>query len=203
MRTLKIVAMAAGILLLAGCGNKVTQNNSTDAGAGKEGAVSNVVNSIKDAMASGKAMKCTYTTKDQSGGEIVSTTFIDGKKYAGTTTAAGNVQHMIFNEEAMYSWGEGQKTGMKMTTACSTELAAKAPKNQSATAPAPEPNDPEKTFDNATNVQCEPNSGADFTIPSDVTFTDQCEMMKNVMKNVPSGVNVPNMPKGAVPEMQQ
>jgi hypothetical protein len=85
---------------------------------------------------------------------------------------------------------------MKMTTACSEELAAKAPKSQNDNAPTPPTTDPEKTFDNALDVKCEPNSGGDFTIPSDITFTDQCEMMKNLQKNLPSGTNIPNMPKG-------
>lgn len=203
MKKLKVVALAAGVLLLAGCGNKVAQNNSTDAGAGKEGAASGMISSIKDAMASGKAMKCTYTTKDQSGGEIVSTTFIDGKKYVGTTTAAGNVQHMIFNEEAMFSWIDGQKIGTKMTTACSNDLAASAPKGQDEKAPKIAGSDPEGTFNAATNVKCEPNNDADFTIPSDITFTDQCEMMKNIMRDISSGAGAPEMPKGAAPAVPE
>jgi hypothetical protein len=218
MKTLKIAALAAGVLLLAGCGNKVAQNNSDNTGADnsgaskteEKGAVGGVISSIKDAMASGKAMQCTYTIKNKEGGDIVSTMYVDGKKYAGTTNVAGTVQHMIFNEEAMYSWSEGQKTGMKMTTACSEELAAKAPKSQNDNAPTPPATDSEKTFDNALNVKCEPNSGGDFTVPSDITFADQCEMLKGLQKNMPGGVNIPNMPAGAagnvpsvMPQVQQ
>jgi len=203
MNKIKIAALAAGVLLLAGCGNKAarpaTDSGADNAGATKteeKGMLSEAITSIKDAMASGKAMKCSYTIKNKEGGDIVSTMYVDGKKYAGTTNVAGIVQHMIFDETAMYSWSEGQKTGMKMTTACSEELAAKAPKSQNDNAPTPPTTDPEKTFDNALDVKCEPNSGGDFTIPSDITFTDQCEMMKNLQKNLPSGTNIPNMPKG-------
>lgn len=207
-QTLKIAAVAAGVLLLAGCGQKAAQKSSTDAGANnappqteQKNTVSDVITSMKDAMASGKMMRCTYTVADKNGGAITSTMFVDGKKYAGTTTVAGKAQHMIFDGDAMYAWSEGQKTGLKMTTACSQELAANAPKPaSSANQNVPTtPTDPEKTFDNVTDVKCEPSSSADFSIPTDVTFSDQCEMMKNLQKNIPnlpSGVPT-SMPGGA------
>ena len=202
MKTLKITALAAGVLMLAGCGNKVAQkvtDNSADNSGGQKieekSPVSSVISSIADAMASGKTMQCTYTMADKNGGEITSTMFVDGKKYAGTTTVAGNVHHMVFDGDATYSWGEKQKTGMKMTKACSEELVTNAPKSQPDNASTTA--DAQKTFDNATNVKCEPSSGADFSIPTEVTFADQCEMLKNLQKNLPSGVNIPNMPAGA------
>jgi len=211
MKTIKIAALAAGVLLLAGCGNKAAQK-ATDTGADNTGAtkteekgtLSDAITSIKDAMASGKAMKCSYTIKNKEGGDIVSTMYVDGKKYAGTTNVAGIVQHMVFDETAMYSWSEGQKTGMKMATACSEELAAKAPKSQNDNAPTPQSTDPAKTFDNALDVKCEPSTGGDFTVPSDIKFTDQCEMMKNLQKNIPNMTDLPkgmptNLPDGVTP----
>ncbi len=209
MKTLKIVAMVAGVLLLAGCGNKAVQNTNdtgtNDSGmneapqAENQGAMGGVISSIKDAMASGKTMKCTYTIKGADGGDMTATSYVDGGKYKTEMTVAGNTQNMIFDSEAMYSWADGQKQGMKMTTACSKELAANAPKDQTNAVNEPDPTG-EKTFDNATDVSCEPASDVDFSLPTDVTFIDQCEMMKNVMKNVPSRVkvptNIPNMPSG-------
>lgn len=211
MKTLKIAAMAAGVLLLAGCGNKIAQNNSADTGANnagetkteEKGTLGEAITSIKDAMASGKAMKCSYTINNKEGGDIVSTMYVDGKKYAGTTNVAGTVQHMVFDETAMYSWAEGQKTGMKMTTACTQDLAKNLPKNTDDAAPAPDPTG-EKTFDNALDVKCEPSTGGDFTVPSDIKFTDQCEMMKNLQKNIPNMTDLPkgvptNLPAGVTP----
>lgn len=199
MKTIKIAAMAAGVLLLAGCGNKAAQN-ATDTGAPKaeeKSTLSETISSIRDAMSSGKAMQCTYVVKDEKGGEINSAMYVDGKKYAGTTTVAGNVQHIVFDGEVTYFWSEGQKQGMKMTKACSEELAANVPKGQTDNTPAPAPAaDTEKTFDNATDVKCAPNNKADFSVPTDVTFADQCEMLKNMRSSIPSGVNVPNMPAG-------
>ena len=58
----------------------------------------------------------------------------------------------------------------------------------------------EEFFENSTDVSCEPYSGADFSVPSDIVFTDQCEMLKNMLKNIPAGanipkgVNIPNLP---------
>ena len=146
-------------------------------------------------------MRCAYTMKGEKDGEISSTMFIDGKKYSGTTSVAGNVHHMIFDGETMYSWADGQKEGMKMTTACSAELAANAPKSQNENSPEVTASNPEEIFDSATNVKCELAAAADFSVPSDVTFTDQCEMLKNVMRNIPAGANMPkgmpaNIPTG-------
>ena len=182
----------------------MAQNNATDNSnvnnapqAEEKSAVNDAITSIKDAMASGKTMKCVYTIKDPKGQNgMTASTFVDGKKYRTDMAVAGSIQHMIFDSEAMYSWAEGQKTGMKMTTACSQELAKNVPKTQADnSASTPDPTG-EKTFDNATDVKCEAAGNVDFSVPTEVTFTDQCEMMKNVMKNVPSGVKVPNMPSG-------
>lgn len=193
MKTLKIAALAAGVLLLAGCGNKVAQN-STNTGAEKietpkteeKNAVNDVITSMKDAMLAGKTMKCDYTIKDADGKELTTTSYVNGKKYMTTMAIAGNVQHMIFDETAMYTWAEGQKQGTKMTLACTQDLAKNMPAKTDAAAPTPDPTG-EKTFDSATNVSCKPDSSADFSVPTDVTFTDQCEMIKNSLKNIPTG----------------
>ena len=36
----------------------------------------------------------------------------------------------------------------------------------------------EKAFEMAKNVKCTPASDTDFTLPADVTFTDQCALME-------------------------
>lgn len=209
MKTLKIAAVAAGVVLLAGCGQKAAQKSSTDAGANnantpkteQKSAASDVISSIADAMKSGKAMKCDYSIKDKDGNETKMSAYVDGKKYKSDFAAAGKITHMVFDGDATYSWREGENKGMKMTVACAEDLAKNAPKPASSAdqnTPAPNEN-PDNHFDGATNVSCSPDKNVDFSIPSDVTFTDQCEMMKNLQKNMPtlpSGVPT-SMPGGA------
>lgn len=201
MKKLQIAAMAAGVLLLTGCGNKVVQNTAEQNSADNVSApkteeksvASDMVTSMKDAMASGKMMKCDYAIKGADGQELTTTSYVNGKKYMTTMAVAGNIQHMIFDETAMYSWTEGQKQGTKMTMACTQELAKNLPKNTDATAPDPTG---EKTFNSATNVSCSPANNVDFSLPTDVSFSDQCEMMKNLQKNLSNVTAIPNMPKG-------
>lgn len=162
-----------------------------------------VVSSIKDAMGLGQKMQCTYTLSE--GGKAVeSKVMVDGKKYASTTTIDNMTVYGVFDGENQYSWTSATKTGMKMSKACLEKLQATAqdmtksnPSETSATAP----QDMEKAFDMAKNVKCEPASGADFTLPKDVTFTDQCAMMEQATKmmqeakdKMPAGMTIPSMP---------
>ncbi len=203
MNKLKIVALAAGVLMLAGCGNKVAQNvteqNTVDNVSApkveEKSPVSDVINSMKDAMLAGKTMKCDYTIKGADGKELTTSSYVNGKKYMTSMAVAGNIQHMIFDETAMYSWTEGQKQGTKMTMACTQELAKNLPPKADAAVPAPDPTG-EKTFASATNVSCTPANNVDFSIPTEVTFSDQCEMMKNLTKNIPKGMPA-NLPTSA------
>lgn len=213
-KTLKVTVVAAGILLLAGCGNQVAQNQNENKGESQnqereqEQNRNGIVSSIKDAMGLGKTMRCTYRISDQNGESTV-TTFVDGKKYATEMNIAGNKQRMVYNEEAMYTWQEGQKQGMKMTKACTEELGENMPEDNNDNAPA-EDITGGKFFDEAMDVKCEEVSNADFSVPSDIEFVDQCEMLKGIMKNIPGGAgaqngagmpggmdipNIPNMPK--------
>jgi hypothetical protein len=206
MTKMKIAIVAAGALVLAGCGNKAAVNidgqpeakpqntpiTAVDKGADKS---DGVISSIKEAMGLGKVMKCTYKTKDASGGagmEVVS--YINGKKYKSDVVVAGKAQHMIFDESAMYSWGDGLKQGMKITTSCAEEMAKNIPAGKDA-ANVPDPTG-EKAFDSAMDVKCVESGSIDFSIPTDVTFVDQCEMLKNVMKNIPGGALPKGMPQG-------
>jgi hypothetical protein len=160
-----------------------------------------MVSSIKDAMGLGQKMQCTYTMSE-GGKAFESKVMVDGKKYASTTTVDNMTVYGVFDGENQYSWTSAAKTGMKMSKACLEKLQATAqnmakPAETSASAS----QDMEKAFEMAKNVKCEPASGADFTIPKDVAFTDQCEMMEQSMKmmeemkdKMPAGMTVPAMP---------
>jgi hypothetical protein len=60
------------------------------------------------------------------------------------------------------------------------------------------PEDLQESFATAENVRCTPATSEDFSIPTDIVFTDQCEMLKNSMKalesmkgQLPAGMNIP------------
>jgi Spy/CpxP family protein refolding chaperone len=217
MNKLKIVAMATGILLLAGCSNQAVQNQNGDAqnaqNQKQEQKGSGMISSIKDAMGLGKTMRCTYRIQNENGGNDEIVTYVEGEKYATQMNVAGQKQRMVYDGETIHSWQEGQKQGMKMTKACTDEMDASMPEDDEEPEDVPE-FDAENAFDEAMDVKCEEVSNADFSVPSNVEFVDQCEMLKGIMKNIPGGAgtgvgaqngtgmpggmdipNIPNMPK--------
>ncbi len=151
-----------------------------------------VVTSIKDAMGLGQKMQCSYTSMagDQS---VTSTVYVDGTKFKSDSVVHGATIHALFDGETQYTWTEGPtNTGMKMSKACLDEMK----NNMPSTAPqGAQPEDYSKSFDTAHDVKCEPVSSVDFSLPTDVTFTDQCAMMQksmDMMKQMKT-----QMPEGA------
>jgi hypothetical protein len=201
MQKMKMAVLAAGILILAGCGNKAVDNSAgeaKDAGAAKTESKKEsggIISSIKDAMNLGKTMECTYTIKDGMGPgkNLVSKSYVQGKKYMGENEKDGKTTIRLFDGEATYSWTKGEKTGTKMEQKCLDEISAAAPKVEADESLIPDDKiSQEKTLEDATDVDCKDASGVDFSVPSDVIFTDQCEIMKNRMTkfSVPDG-NIP------------
>jgi len=205
MMKLKIFAVLAGVVFFAGCGqkaadNQITENSSKETKTVEEKSENQkgVISSIKDAMGLGKTMRCTYKIKDENG-EMEAVSYVDGKKYRTDIMVAGKAQHMIFDEESMYSWSEGEKDGMKMRNDCFEEAAKDLPASGgNEETPALESSNDE-IFDGATEVQCEETSGIDFSIPGGINFVDQCETMKGMTKNIPNGENLPKGMPGGVP----
>jgi hypothetical protein len=160
-----------------------------------------MVASIKDAMGLGQKMQCTYAMSEGESA-VESTVFVDGDKFKSTTVVGGMTIHALFDGENQYSWTSATKTGMQMSKACLEKMQDSVKDmTKPSTTPAPtEPQDMEKAFDMAKNVKCQPATGADFTVPKDITFTDQCamieqslKMMEGIKDQLPAGVTIPGM----------
>lgn len=188
-------------LTLSACGKKTQEGQGTENKTGIiEGTGSGVINSIKDAMGLGKKMECVYITKigDQ---EIKATTQVDGKNFKSISEINGKKMYSLMKDDVMYSWGEGVPVATKIATSCIQEVEKNMPKTTEGEAPktADIPT-PEKSFEDATNVSCNPSASVDLSVPSDIQFQDMCETIKGFsekMKNIkiPEGVNVPaNIP---------
>lgn len=161
------------------------------------GDTKSVIGSIRDAMGLGTKMKCTYSDKGGSG--VFSTVFVDGQRFKFTTDANGTKMYGVFDGETQYMWTAGkEQQGFKMTKACTDELAKMAGQTEAGAASTATPQDFQESFDNAQNVRCEPAGSEDFSIPADITFVDQCAMLRDSMKalegikgQLPAGVKIP------------
>lgn len=178
-------------------GNMETLKNAPVTESGSAG--DSVIGSIKDALNAGKKMQCAYTL-DAGDQKTESVVMVDGKRFRSTViTPQGNMS-VVFDGDTQYMWAENSKdkTGFKMSQACLEEFKNSLPKDMPTTnnSGITTPEDITEGFDLAQNVSCRPAPMADFSIPTDITFTDQCAMMKqslDALKNIqlPQGIELP------------
>lgn len=63
---------------------------------------------LKQAIALGVPMKCSYTQ-----GDFTGTGFVQGRKYYGEVSNQGRKGYVIMKDNCMWSWTEGQDQGVK------------------------------------------------------------------------------------------
>lgn len=201
-----LFAVVTAVLVFSGCANQkaaetpIPKESSSE--VKKEG--DSVISSIKDAMGLGKRMKCTYITQDGKE-KVESTIYVDGKKYMSVIDIAGKKTHSLFDGEIIHTWVESEKVGTKIGLDCMGSFKDSVPANSADEEEEPTGvENPEDRFENALNVNCTPAEAVDFSLPADIKFTDQCEVMKKTMDAVkdmklPAGIemptNLPNIPK--------
>jgi hypothetical protein len=206
-----LVALIAVVLIFSGCGKKSGTDQAGDLSkSGQEQSTgSKVVNSIKDAMGLGQKMKCTYAM-GVGENKFISTVWTEGKKYRGESMIAGKKSVSLFDgNDLMYNWEDGSATGTKISISCMKEIGDSFPK-QDSTGKEDVNTPPEDLGDNAFNdapeANCEPVASIDFSLPSNVAFTDQCAQLKTQMESIkkmqegfknvkiPGGANIPEVP---------
>lgn len=195
-----LLGVSLAVLVFSGCGGQKTAQQTEVqkevSAEVKNEKVGGAVNSIKDAIGLNAKMKCTTTANDG----VISVAYVQGKMFKSSVEVMKKRQNAIFDGEATYTWAEGEKTGLKMPMACIQELKASLSEQQKNSLDASIP-DIEKEINANAKVSCVPAGDVDFSIPLDVVFADQCEVMRkslNMMKDIklPAGVQVPaNMPK--------
>jgi hypothetical protein len=140
-----------------------------------------------DAMSLGRPMLCTYAT--QSGGKTIrSTVTVDGRKFRSVMDTGTVKAYGIFDGETQYSWTDGTRQGFKIGKDCLEDLKRNAPTDAKADADtvSPEAPNPSSIFDLATDVECGPADAADFSVPADIVFADQCEVLDQGDAGIPS-----------------
>lgn len=111
---------------------------------------------LKEAIARGVPMKCTYTQ-----GDFTGTGFIKGKNYYGEISQEGKKGYVIMKDDCMWSWSEGENQGIKM---CFEEDIWEQE---------------EGTVPTEAEYYCSPTlvSDSQFNPPASVDFLDMDEMM--------------------------
>jgi len=199
-----LLALTVVVLIFSGCGKKAADNAEPEKNkvTEEESTGSKVISSIKEAMGLGQKMECVYTT-DISGKTIQAITQVDGKNFKSSSEIDGRKMYSLMKDDVMYTWGEGVPMASKLELSCMKDLEKDMPKTEGKESTPSSFEDPEESFDDATNVVCKPIDSVDLSLPSDVQFQDMCEMMKGFTKSfsgqgndskIPGGAGIPNMP---------
>jgi hypothetical protein len=197
-----IAFLVLAVAFLAGCGKKqeaqeVQQNKEAEK-TKTEQAVSEIKGAIVDAIRTGKPMECTYTLKFKDMGTSTSKVSVEGKKYKTVSEISGSKQVSVFDGNTLYSWSEADKKGTKMTKICMEELNKDSQKENGSEESAPaqqEANNPEDLFSDLPDAQCASVASIDFSIPTDVEFSDTCEQAKEAQEK---NQNMRNFPIGGI-----
>ncbi|MFA6973762.1 MAG: hypothetical protein WC238_03445 [Parcubacteria group bacterium] len=179
-----VIILAAVFLSKRSSAPTVTEKGK-DASIAKESKTDAIVGSLKDAIGLGKKMTC--LSKDASGD---TTAYIEGKKYKAVTVTPEGDMISLFTGEDFYSWNEKTKQGFKMTKACTDELSKNLPKaDPNATTEDNFVTTEDIIAEETYNNDCkETTMAVDFSIPKDVSFMDQCELLKNLQNNIPANL---------------
>lgn len=186
-KALCLFALMFLVLVFSGCAKKQTGGpgsaGESDGSKGSDNGniVLNSAEKVKNAILGGKKMECTYKMKDETSTGISETkSYIDGEKHKSTYTVNGENFVSVFDGKVSYSWSEKTKTGSKFEIDCMKGLSQDTPETNTGEEPAYESS--EEMVEDMMDVSCKPASGIDFSIPSDVTFSDTCAQMKASME---------------------
>jgi hypothetical protein len=164
------------------------------------GDASTILGSIEEAMGIGKKLSCTYADPTIPG--QTTTVYVEGKKMRFTsTTPEGIVVNGLYDGDTQYTWmNTPDKQGFKMDASCLNDMKAMAA-TLPTTESTPKPADTLETLRALKNIQCTGSADADFTLPKDVVFVDQCAMMKDSLKmmetmkgQMPGNMTTPTKP---------
>ncbi len=155
---------------------------------GEEGnGPSKITTSLADLLTQGKSLKCSWNGEVE-GNTFGGTTYVSGKKFAGTYeyTAEGQTiqSNMVGDGTNIYMWSNygGNKYGFKMDYSTVQDSAkTDATTNGSAT-PSADTSAYLQDYDYDCNNWSEDASV--FELPTDVEFVDQTKMITDVMENI-------------------
>jgi len=162
-----IVAGAAWMFLGKGKGGvSVPIPGEIKKEAGQEGEA--FVGKIKDVVARGVPVKCTYTQ-----GDFTGTSFVKGKKMYGEVASEGKTGYVIIKDNCMWSWNTGENQGVKM---CFEEDFWEMSEEYA--------QEGEATVPTEAEYRCAPAIFTDskFNPPANVNFMDMEEMMRGMQE---------------------
>ena len=198
MNKSKIIVLTSVILavfVLAGCKKKTpatgvqetkTEKQETVTDKAKETAMN-----IKDAIAGGKSMECEM--KVGSEGNMVNSKFsVQGEKYRSEADFGEGKMISTSDGKVVHTWNEVTKEGTKISFDCIKSMETSAPEADDNDYEYSTYKSSEQIIDDAPDPDCKSVGSIDFSIPTDVNFIDQCEMLKKAQESL-KNLNIPEL----------
>lgn len=166
-----IIGILIAVMFVSGCGN---ENNHSAKNSSSENSLSN---KIQEALQKNKPLKC---VSEIEGGKVI--TYLQGKNIKTESEVAGKTYVSIMRENGEnYSWVKGEKKGQKFNPKCMKEISEEMPsasptENYASSVKKMEAREKDE------QIKCSPASKIDFNIPQNISFVDQCQIMKQQMK---------------------
>lgn len=174
MKNLKLPLIIVGVILIAAIGYFVVMN--------KGSLSSNPTDVVNNALTGSGSVKCEYT--DEEGRQI--TAYVKGEKMR--TEIVGGTEgsmSMIYKDKTSWTWDNTKKQGMMFKA---PEVTPAEGKEVTEVTPATQDSDEVKAQLEKYKESCKNQTLADsmFDPPTDVTFQDYSQMMKQQMNTVPA-----------------
>lgn len=155
---------------------------------------------IQNAIQKGETLECTYRVSEADENSVIKT-YISGEKYKSVVTTDGEEFNALFDGKTQYSWSSmGEKKGVKMSSECMEDLGEEVDDETDDMADYEDFKTTSEILDQEVEMSCNKAGKIDFSVPSDVEFVDQCEMLKTQMKQMEQLKN--SMPEDMMKEMQ-
>lgn len=200
--TLSVVSASSVLLMACLPGNKPASSGPEASPAPATGGVTGKMGEIAKNILAGQAYSCTFTAKDN--GQKMEFS-MKGKKVKMAFADPSNPNksmNMIGDNEVSYIWDPATKQGMKMTIPKETPT----PQAQLGKPEIPDLNDLQEweKAQEKYDVNCTPAmlKDSDFVPPTDVTFQDLSELMKQVPAGMMKQGATPGVPNQAQYQMQ-
>ena len=182
--TLSLILVSS--LIFSACGNSATNTSNTTSNTSASKQQQSSPKSLRDLLSLGVAQKCTWTsTQDgkESSGEVV----VNGSKFKQTFSYKdpenGSVtENAISDGQWIYTWNNiNPGVGTKINLSSFNQTPSEGPSQDS---PVTTESKDDFDFDNQIDYKCSPTTitDSDFTLPSNIKFTDLTQMMQDLQK---------------------
>ncbi len=133
-------------------------------------------------LATGKKMQCSYSSSEMGGQGVAVKMYAEQGRYKTETEIQAGTMISLFDGKTIYNWMQGEKVGTKLDMQCMQEFEMQKPVQERN---AQSYKSPEEAIQNTPDIACaELSEDVDFSVPSDITFTDQCAVLQQSMESM-------------------